>query len=71
LDLSELKQLLSIGPTANYQQTKKDEKGMTPGWRLPWSSAWGYVRWERRLDLHDALVSLACGLICWRRFKKR
>lgn len=22
------------------------------------------VRWERRLDLHDALVSLACGLIC-------
>ncbi|MFC9082926.1 hypothetical protein ACFTY7_39225 [Streptomyces sp. NPDC057062] len=21
------------------------------------------VRWERRLDLHDALVSLACGLI--------
>jgi len=29
------------------------------------------VRWERRLDLHDALVSLACGLICWRRLKKR
>lgn len=27
------------------------------------------VRWERRLDLHDALVSLACGLICWRRLK--
>lgn len=25
------------------------------------------IRWERRLDLHDALVSLACGLICWRR----
>ena len=25
------------------------------------------VRWERRLDLHDALVPLACGLICWRR----
>ncbi|MGW3099670.1 transposase [Streptomyces sp. NPDC001102] len=23
------------------------------------------VRWERRLDLHDALVSLAGGLICW------
>lgn len=22
------------------------------------------ARWERRLDLHDALVSLACGLIC-------
>ncbi|MGW2651994.1 hypothetical protein ACWC2T_45880, partial [Streptomyces sp. NPDC001393] len=29
------------------------------------------VRWERRLDLHDALVSLACGLICWRRLKNR
>jgi hypothetical protein len=28
------------------------------------------VRWERRLDLHDALVSLTCGLICWRRLKK-
>jgi IS5 family transposase len=28
------------------------------------------VRWERRLGLHDALVSLACGLICWRRLKK-
>jgi hypothetical protein len=28
------------------------------------------VRWERRLDLHDALVSLACGLICWRHLKK-
>jgi IS5 family transposase len=25
------------------------------------------IRWERRLDLHQALVSLACGLICWRR----
>ncbi|WP_367141178.1 IS5 family transposase [Streptomyces sp. STD57] len=28
------------------------------------------VRWERRLDLHDALVSLACSLICWRRLNK-
>ncbi|WP_247597536.1 IS5 family transposase [Streptomyces sp. RKND-216] len=28
------------------------------------------VRWERRPELHDALVSLACGLICWRRHKK-
>lgn len=28
------------------------------------------IRWERRLDLHDALVSLACGLICWRRLQK-
>ncbi|MBO0657165.1 transposase [Streptomyces triculaminicus] len=28
------------------------------------------IRWERRLDLHDALVSLACGLICWRGLKK-
>ncbi|WP_324197201.1 IS5 family transposase [Streptomyces sp. NRRL B-1677] len=29
------------------------------------------VRWERRLELHDALVSLACGLICWRRLNNR
>ncbi len=28
------------------------------------------VRWERRTELHDALVSLACSLICWRRLKK-
>ena len=28
------------------------------------------VRWERRLELHDAFVSLACSLICWRRLKK-
>ncbi|MGZ2357924.1 hypothetical protein LRE75_14695 [Streptomyces sp. 372A] len=26
--------------------------------------------WERRLDLHDALVSPACGPICWRRLRK-
>ncbi|SEG85898.1 Transposase DDE domain-containing protein [Actinacidiphila yanglinensis] len=28
------------------------------------------VRLERRTELHDAFVSLACGLICWRCFKK-
>ncbi|MGY1583238.1 transposase [Streptomyces sp. MN13] len=28
------------------------------------------VRWERRTELHDAFVSLACGLICCRRLKK-
>ncbi|MGC9479754.1 hypothetical protein ACP4I1_37310 [Streptomyces sp. WG4] len=28
------------------------------------------VRWERRLELHDAFLSLASSLICWRRFKK-
>ncbi|WP_079063406.1 transposase [Streptacidiphilus griseoplanus] len=28
------------------------------------------VRWERRLDLHTALVSLGCAIICWRRLKK-
>lgn len=29
------------------------------------------VRWERRTELHDGFVSLACGLICWRRLKRR
>ncbi|MCC2280981.1 transposase [Streptomyces sp. ET3-23] len=29
------------------------------------------VRWERRLEFHDALISLACGLICWRRLNNR
>ncbi|MEW2400764.1 IS5 family transposase [Streptomyces sp. NPDC046862] len=28
------------------------------------------VRWERLLELHDAFVSPACSLICWRRLKK-
>lgn len=28
------------------------------------------VRWERRTELHDAFVSLACSLICYRRLKK-
>ncbi|MEV0489935.1 hypothetical protein [Streptomyces atratus] len=28
------------------------------------------VRWERRPELHDAFISLACSLICWRRIKK-
>jgi hypothetical protein len=28
------------------------------------------IRWERRLELHDAFVSLACSLICRRRLKK-
>lgn len=28
------------------------------------------VRWERRTELPDAFVSLACGLICWRRLKE-
>ncbi|MFJ7085970.1 IS5 family transposase [Streptomyces griseus] len=28
------------------------------------------VRWERRTELHDAFISLACSLICFRRLKK-
>ncbi|MEU2335938.1 IS5 family transposase [Streptomyces sp. NPDC013172] len=28
------------------------------------------VRWERRTELHDAFVSLACSLICWRRLSR-
>ncbi|WOP38588.1 hypothetical protein RKE32_34845 [Streptomyces sp. Li-HN-5-13] len=28
------------------------------------------VRWERRTELHDAFVSLACSLICRRPLKK-
>ena len=29
------------------------------------------IRWEHHLDLHDALVSLACALIRWRRLTKQ
>ncbi|MFF0503251.1 hypothetical protein ACFYUH_06580 [Streptomyces fimicarius] len=28
------------------------------------------VRWERRTELHNAFISLACSLICFRRLKK-
>ncbi|MER6562453.1 hypothetical protein ABT300_32920 [Streptomyces sp. NPDC001027] len=28
------------------------------------------IRWERRTELHDASISLACSVICWRRPKK-
>ncbi|WP_369229492.1 transposase [Streptomyces sp. R21] len=28
------------------------------------------VRWERRAEPHDAFVSLARSLVCWRRLKK-
>ncbi|MEU7605298.1 hypothetical protein [Streptomyces sp. NPDC041003] len=28
------------------------------------------VRWERRTEIHDAPVSIACGCICWRRLKR-
>ncbi|GGN88031.1 transposase [Streptomyces albiflavescens] len=28
------------------------------------------VRWEHRAELHEAFVSLACSVICWRRLKK-
>ncbi|MGW3933720.1 IS5/IS1182 family transposase, partial [Streptomyces microflavus] len=28
------------------------------------------VRWERRTELHDAFISLACSLICFRHLKK-
>ncbi|MFJ3309716.1 IS5 family transposase [Streptomyces sp. NPDC086549] len=28
------------------------------------------IRWEIRDDIHEAFLSLACGIICWRRLKK-
>ncbi len=28
------------------------------------------VRWERRLELHNSCISLACSLICWRCLKQ-
>ena len=27
------------------------------------------IRWEIRDDIHEAFLSLACGIICWRRLK--
>jgi hypothetical protein len=27
------------------------------------------VRWEYRADIHQALLTLACCLVCWRRLE--
>jgi transposase len=27
------------------------------------------IRWEIRDDIHEAFLSIACGIICWRRLK--
>jgi len=27
------------------------------------------IRWEIRDDIHEAFLSLACGIICWRRLR--
>ena len=41
-------------------------------WGLERTFAWLHahkrlaIRWEYRADIHDALVKLACCLICWR-----
>jgi IS5 family transposase len=29
------------------------------------------IRYERRLDIHEALVTLACALICWNYLTRR
>jgi transposase len=29
------------------------------------------TRWERRTDIHHGFLTLACGLICWRRLPNR
>ena len=29
------------------------------------------IRWEIRDDIHEAFLSLACGIICWRRLANR
>ncbi|MER6239702.1 transposase [Streptomyces clavifer] len=28
------------------------------------------VRWERRVELHNAFLALSCSIVCWRRLKK-
>lgn len=27
------------------------------------------IRWEVRDDIHEAFLSIACSIICWRRLK--
>lgn len=29
------------------------------------------IRWEVRDDIHEAFLSLACSIICWRRLQRR
>ena len=57
-------------------------KGTTHGtglgtirWVVERSNSWLHqfrrlrVRWERRADIHEAFLSLACALICYRRLQ--
>jgi transposase len=32
-------------------------------------SGLGVYRWEIRDDIHEAFLSLACAIICWRRLR--
>jgi transposase len=58
---------------------RKTEHGSGLGrfrWLIERSFAWLHqfkrllVRYERRADIHEAFLSLACSLICWRRLRE-
>ena len=58
---------------------RKTEHGSGLGrfrWVIERSFAWLHqfkrllVRYERRADIHEAFLSLACSLICWRRLRE-
>jgi hypothetical protein len=36
-----------------------------------WLNQFRRVRYDKRADIHEAFLSLACALLCWRSLRKR
>lgn len=61
---------------ANARRGARHGTGLgTYRWVIERTFAWlhGFrrlrTRWERRADIHEALLTLGCSIICWRRLK--
>ena len=64
---------LGIVPVLARKGTSHGTGLGTIRWVVERSNSWLHqfrrlrVRWERRADIHEAFLSLACALICYRR----
>jgi len=65
-----------IGKPSSPVRREAARKRTSPGWHLaarptqPALLHWFRrlrIRWEIRDDIHEAFLSLACAIICWRR----
>ena len=66
------------GPPGSPPSLRGAARSMAPGWACTAGSSeqsfallhWFRrlrIRWEIRDDIHEAFLSLVCGIICWRR----